>query len=76
MKDRELNHQEFVFKVSVKENEVPVEKNSSHTSIFAQRQVIDQIKAKRSIYLTKDFILSNFQRRLSFFLFLLFIASD
>ena len=33
-----------------------------------QRQVIYQIKAKRSNYLIKDFILSNFKRRLSFLL--------
>ena len=41
-----------------------MEKNSS----CASRQVIYQIKAKRSNYLIKDFILSNFKRRLSFLL--------
>ena len=33
-----------------------------------QRQVIYQIKAKSSNYLIKDFISSNFKRRLSFLL--------
>ena len=33
-----------------------------------QRQVIYQIKAKRLNYLIKDFILSNFKRRLIFLL--------
>ena len=33
-----------------------------------QRQVIYQIKAKRLNYLIKDFISSNFKRRLSFLL--------
>ena len=60
-----------LLKVSVKKNEVPTEKNSSRASIFttkSQRQVIYQVKAKRLNYLIKDFILSNFKRRLSFLL--------
>ena len=57
--------------VWVKENEVPMEKNSSRARVYIfslQRQVIYQVKAKRLNYLIKDFILSNFKRRLSFLL--------
>ena len=53
-------------KVSVKENEVPTEKMLVARVFSLQRQVIYQIKAKRSYYLIKDFISSNFKRRLSF----------
>ena len=57
------------FKVSVKENEVPTKKKILVARVFSlQRQVIYQIKAKRLNYLVKDFILSNFKRRLSFLL--------
>ena len=56
-------------KVSVKENEVPTEKQILLAGVFSlQRQVIYQIKAKRLNYLIKDFILSNFKRRLTFLL--------
>ena len=55
-------------KVSVKENEVPAEKILVARVFSLQRQVIYQIKAKRLNYLLKDFILSNFKRRLSFLL--------
>ena len=57
--------------VWVKENEVPMEKNSSRARVYIfslQRQVIYQVKAKRLNYLIKDFISSNFKRRLSFLL--------
>ena len=57
-----------VLKVSVKENEVPTEKILVARVFSLQRQVIYQIKAKRVHYLIKDFILSNFKRRLSFLL--------
>ena len=43
------------FKVSVKENEVPTEKNSSCASIFATNARY-QIEAKRLNYHIKDFI--------------------
>ena len=56
------------FKVSVKENEVPTEKIQVARVFSLQRQVIYQIKAKRLNYLIKDFISSNFKRRLSFLL--------
>ena len=57
------------FKVSIKEKEFPTQKDSSRASIFATKaSYIYQIKAKRSNYLIKDFILSNFKRRLSFLL--------
>jgi len=52
-------------KVSVKENEVPTEKILVVRIFSLQMQVIYQIKAKRSNYLIKDFISSNFKRRLS-----------
>ena len=74
MKDIEQHcHIKFLymnrFKVSVKENEVPTEKNSSRSSIFVTKaSYISKIKAKRSNYLIKDFISSNFKRRLSFLL--------
>ena len=55
-------------KVSVKENEVPTEKILVARVFSLQRKVIYQIKAKRLNYLIKDFILSNFKRRLSFLL--------
>ena len=55
------------FKVSVKENEVPTEKLLVARVFSLQRQVIYQIKAKRLNYLIKDFILSNFKRRLMVF---------
>ena len=57
-----------VFKVSVKENEVPREKILVARVFSLQRKVIYQIKAKRLNYLIKDFISSNFKRRLSFLL--------
>ena len=57
-----------LLKVSVKENEVPTEKILVARVFSLQRQVIYQIKAKRLNYLIKDFILSNFKRRLSFLL--------
>ena len=57
-----------VFKVSVKENEVPTEKILVARVFSLQRQVIHQIKAKRLNYLIKDFISSNFKRRLGFLL--------
>ena len=57
-----------VLKVSVKENEVPTEKILVARVFSLQRQVIYQIKAKRLNYLIKDFISSNFKRRLSFLL--------
>ena len=57
-----------VFKVSVKENEVPTEKILVARVFSLQRKVIYQIKAKRLNYLIKDFISSNFKRRLSFLL--------
>ena len=56
------------FKVSVNENEVPTEKILVARVFSLQRPVIYQIKAKRSNYLIKDFILSNFKRRLIFLL--------
>ena len=55
-------------KVSVKENEVPTEKILVARVFSIERQVIYQIKAKRPNYLIKDFISSNFKRRLSFLL--------
>ena len=55
-------------KVSVKENKVPTEKILLARVFSLQRQVIYQIKAKRSNYLIKDFISSSFKRRLSFLL--------
>ena len=55
-------------KVSVKENEVPTEKILVARVFSLQRKVIYQIKAKRLNYLIKDFISSNFKRRLSFLL--------
>ena len=58
-------------KVSVKENEVPTEKNSSRASIFATkaRYISNfKLKALRLNYVIKDFISSNFKRRLSFLL--------
>ena len=67
MKDT-FNFISFI-KVSVKENEVPTEKKILVVQVFSlQRQVIYQIKAKRLNYLMKDFISSNFKRRLSFLL--------
>ena len=57
-----------VLKVSVKENEVPTEKILVARVFSLHRQVIYQIKAKRLNYLIKDFISSNFKRRLSFLL--------
>ena len=52
------------FKVSV-----PTGKKILVARVFSlQRQVIYQIKAKRSHYLITDFISSNFKRRLSFLL--------
>ena len=51
-------------KVSVKENEVPTEKILVARVFSLQRQVIYQIKAKRLNYLIKDFVSSNFKRRL------------
>ena len=49
------------------ENEVPTEIPVAR--VFSlQKQVIYQIKAKRLNYLIKDFISSNFKRRLSFLL--------
>ena len=48
-----------------------MEKNSSRARVYIfsqQRQVIYQVKAKRLNYLIKDFISSNFKRRLSFLL--------
>ena len=56
------------FEVSVKENVVPTEKILVARVFSLQRQVRYQIKAKRSNHLMKDFILSNFKRRLSFLL--------
>ena len=53
-------------KVSIKENQVPVKKILVARVFSLQRQVIYQIKAKRSNDLIKDFISSNFKRRLSF----------
>ena len=58
----------WILKVSVKENEVPTEKILVARVFSLQRQVIYQIRAKRLNYLTKDFISSNFKRRLSFLL--------
>ena len=58
----------FSLKVSVKENEVPIEKTLVARVFSLQRQVTYQIKAKRLNYLLKDFISSNFKRRLSFLL--------
>ena len=58
----------YLFKVSVKENEVPAEKILVARVFSLQRQVIYQTKAKRLNYLIKDFISSNFKRRLSFLL--------
>ena len=58
-------------KVSVKENEVPTEKNSSRASIFATKASYIsnfKLKALRLNYVIKDFISSNFKRRLSFLL--------
>ena len=62
------NHdtQEPHVKVSVKENEVPTEKMLVARIFSLQRQVVYQIKAKRSNYLITDFISSKFKRRLSF----------
>ena len=51
-----------LFKVSVKENEVPTEKILLARVFSLQTQVIYQIKAKRLNYLTNDFILSNFKK--------------
>ena len=46
-----------------------LQKNILVARVFSlQRQVIYQIKAKRLNYLIKDFISSNFKRRLSFLL--------
>ena len=61
-------HGSMPLKVSVKENEVPTEKILVVRVFSLQRQVIYQIKAKRSIKLIKDFISSNFKRGLSFLL--------
>ena len=47
---------------------MPTEKILVAQVFSLQRQVIYQIKAKRLNYLIKDFILSNFKRRLSFLL--------
>ena len=59
----------ITFKISVKENEVRHRKKILVARVFSlQRQVIYQIKGKRLNYLIKDFISSNFKRRLSFFL--------
>ena len=55
-------------KVSVKENEVPTEKILVARVFSLQRKVIYQIKAKRLNYPIKDFISSNFKRRLNFLL--------
>ena len=57
-----------MFAYTVKGNEVPTEKILVARVFSLQRQVIYQIKAKRLNYLIKDFISSNFQRRLSFLL--------
>ena len=65
---RHSNFPRHFFKVSVKENEVPTEKILVARVFSPQRQVIYQIKAKNSNYLIKDFISSNFKRRLSFWL--------
>ena len=46
---------------------MPTEKILVAQVFSLQRQVICQIKAKRLNYLIKDFISSNFKRRLSFF---------
>ena len=58
----------FTFKVSVKETRCPQKKILVARVFSLQRQVIYQIKAKRLNYLIKDFISSNFKRRLSFLL--------
>ena len=67
----------LVLKVSVKENKMPTEKILVVRVFSQQRQVIYQIKAKRLNYLTciKDFISSNFKRRLSFLLSNLEVSS-
>ena len=54
----------ITIKVSVKENKVPTEKILIARVFSLQRQVIYQIKAKRLNYLVKDFISSNFKKRL------------
>ena len=62
------DNMETSLKVSVKENELPTEKILVARVFSLRRQVIYQIKAKRSNYLIKDFISSIFKRRLSFLL--------